>query len=242
MSRRTRILVVEDAPDLREELVDYLKFQGLETAGVGSIAEMRAHLTVSSWHILVLDVGLPDGDGVILARELREQHGLDLGIIMMSARGLSEDRITGVRAGADNYLVKPIDARELLAVIEQLTLRLSLPTPEGARRQEPSGRWHLDTAKKMLCCPNLCRVTLTGAETLVLEALLEAKGAIVSRETLVQKLHGQFNGRETRRLDSLLSRLRTKVKQETGIPFALATFRNIGFAFRDAISEDDQAP
>lgn len=241
MTDPIRVLIVEDAPDLRQEIAYSLQLRGIETAGAANLAEMRAHLTASTWHILLLDFDLPEANGVMLARQVREDYGQDLWIILTTALGQREERICGRQAGVDTCLIKPIDGRELMAVIEQLTRRLTLSAGTRPPRPVNSGEWQLDAAKKELHCPHQGLVTLTGAETLVLEALLQARGRIVSRGILARKLPGQFNGREIRRLDSVLSRLRIKVKRETGVPLPITTFRNIGFAFPDATSGHHQA-
>jgi DNA-binding response OmpR family regulator len=100
-----RVLIVEDNPDLRIEIVDYLKFCNYEVVGVGSIQEMAQTLRLGHWNILLLDLTLPDGNGLDATAELRRQYGLSLGIIMVTSRGHVEDRIEGITAGADAYLV-----------------------------------------------------------------------------------------------------------------------------------------
>jgi len=218
---KTRVLVIEDDADLRVELVDYLQFSGFDVHGVGTVADMMARLATDPWQVLVLDLGLPDGDGLSAARQVRQTQGLTMGIVILTARGQVDDRIAGLQSGADAYLVKPADVRELRATIEQLVKRLDKPLPG----------WHLDANLSRLIAPDGQAVALTGAEFLLLEQLMEVPGRQLGREqlNLVLPPGGDPNG--TRRLDSLLSRLRSKVEQETGLALPLRTFRNQGYMF-----------
>src|SRR5690606_21337740 len=117
-----RVLLVEDNPDLRIEIVDYLSFCNYQVGSASSIEEMQHALQQGNWNILLLDLTLPDGNGLDAARNLRKQYGLKLGIVMVTARGHVEDRIQGITAGADAYLIKPINLKELRATIDHLQL------------------------------------------------------------------------------------------------------------------------
>jgi DNA-binding response OmpR family regulator len=226
MMDATRILVIEDAHDLLEETVDYLRFHGFDAHGADSVRAMTARLEREPWHVLVLDLGLPDGDGLAAAREIRARRGLELGIVMTTARGQAEDRIAGVEAGADSYLVKPVNPRELRAVVERLAARVA-----PARNKGGTPVWQLDTATLTLSCPGGATVALTGAESRLLARLLRTPGEPVARNLLCQSLAPGGAPEDTRRLDSLVSRLRTKVEQETGHVLPVHTFRNLGYAF-----------
>ncbi|MDD3519422.1 MAG: response regulator transcription factor [Chromatiales bacterium] len=228
----TRVLVIEDAADIREELVDYLRFQGCDAAGVESVADMRASLEAHTWDVLVLDLGLPDGDGLAVARELRSQRGLQLGIVIVTARGHTEDRIAGLSAGADTYLVKPVNPRELKAVIDQLALRLRETPPES-----PPDGWRLDEPTLTLHCPGGMSVSLTGTEARILTRLFESRGQPVSRPELCRYLAPSSPQDDTRRLDTLISRLRSKVERETGVALPLNTFRSVGYAFNGRVRD-----
>ena len=221
-----RVLIVEDNPDLRIEIVDYLRFLHYETDGAGSILDMENALRNGDWNILLLDLTLPDGSGLDAARMLRKQYGLKLGIIMVTARGQVEDRIEGITAGADAYLVKPINLRELRATIDHLHRRLNI-----SANLTPAVPWRLDQQALALICPNEAQVSLTVTESLLLKALLAAPHQAITRTELCKHLPPGSNLDDTRRLDSILSRLRSKVKKSTGINLPIHTLRNKGYTF-----------
>lgn len=231
---KPRVLVIEDTVDLCEELVDYLRFSGYEAHGVGSVAGMRQALEQEVWQVLVLDLGLPDGDGTTAAQEVRQQHGLDVGIVMVTARGHTDDRILGLHSGADAYLVKPVDLRELCAVIDRLSQRVTERLARSlAHANSANRRWELLRAQHRLQCPDGQQVALTGSECLVLNTLLEQRGQPVGRTALQELISPGSALLDTRRLDTLLSRLRSKVQQEAGQELPVRTYRNLGYAFED---------
>lgn len=221
-----RVLVVEDNPDLRIEIVDYLKFCNFEVGSAGSVQEMAQALRHQSWSILLLDLTLPDGDGLDAARELRKQYGLKLGIVMVTARGHVEDRIKGITAGADAYLIKPINLKELRATIGHLQLRL-----QHVALEPPVTIWQLDQQSLELICPNSARIPLTVTESSLLKALLEQRGQPITRDSLCDCLPPGSAQDDTRRLDSILSRLRSKAKKEAGVNLPIHTLRNKGYVF-----------
>ncbi len=227
-----RMMVVEDAADLRSELVDYFRLYGFDVHGVNSIANMAAALEQSRWDVLLLDLSLPDGDALQHLKALRARYGLSLGIIVMTARGQVEDRVAGRALGADTYLVKPVDLRELSAAVDQLVTRLR--PLDGADR---NSAWQLNVSARRLRCPDGSVIELTGAEARLLAILLAARGETIGREALCRTTYGTTEVPDTRRLDTLVSRLRTKVDQQTGIPLPISTFRNIGYAFFNDAAE-----
>jgi DNA-binding response OmpR family regulator len=227
------ILVVEDNPDLRIEIVDYLKFCNYEVGSAGSVQEMEDALRYKQWNILLLDLTLPDGDGVYATKELRKRYGLQLGIIMVTARGHVEDRINGITAGADAYLIKPINLKELQVTINQLKQRLT-----GLVKPAPAiPKWSLDQQTLELVCPNTHRVSLTVTESLLLKRLLDQRGQPISRDVLCDCLPPGSSFDDTRRLDSILSRLRSKTKKEAGINLPIHTLRNKGYSFAGRASD-----
>ncbi len=222
-----RVLLVEDNPDLRIEIVDYLKFCNYDVRSAGSIQEMEQALREGTWSILLLDLTLPDGNGLDAARKLRKEYGLKLGIVMVTARGHVEDRIQGITAGADAYLIKPINLKELRATIDHLQLRVGNAPPSNLAKLA----WHLDLQSLELVCPNDQRVSLTVTESLLLKRLLEHLGHAVTRDALCSCLPPGSRLDDTRRLDSILSRLRSKAKREAGINLPIHTLRNKGYTF-----------
>lgn len=230
---KTRVLVIEDTADLCYELVDYLRFSGYDAHGVGSVAGMRQCLEQESWQVLVLDLGLPDGDGTVAAQQIRQRHGLDVGIVMVTARGQVDDRVLGLQSGADAYLVKPVDLRELCAIIDRLAQRVQERLVRAPKVSAVNSRWVLLRAQHRLQCPDGQQVALTGSEYLVLDTLLLHRGQAIGREPLQELISPGSTVLDTRRLDTLLSRLRSKVQQETGQELPVHTYRNLGYAFED---------
>jgi DNA-binding response OmpR family regulator len=223
-----RILVVEDTADLRDETVFCLKAGGHEAVGVGSLGLMWQCLREGPYSIVLIDLGLPDGDGMRAVPALRETFGLGLGIVITTARGSVPDRVSGVRDGADVYMVKPVDPDELLAVVARLVTRV--PTTE--RRA-----WRLTPGQ--LLSPDRVPVPLTGAEFLALACLVDAQGKPVARATLHAAVFANTAAGWARPLDPLLSRLRSKVKATTGHELPMLTYRNQGYAWTARMVRDD---
>lgn len=147
------VLVIEDEPDLREAMVSFLQLESMTAVGVGGLAAAEAALSSQDFDVLVLDLGLPDGDGLAW---LAAHPGLsDKGVIITTARGEATSRITGVRAGADVYLVKPVQLEELVALIRNVMRRLR---PAMARN------WVLDVTTWCLNSPDGVSVKLTHSE------------------------------------------------------------------------------
>ncbi|MCH8499639.1 MAG: response regulator transcription factor [Marinobacter sp.] len=226
-----RVLITEDSFDLQVEMVDFLNLSGFYAEGANSIAAMKEKLNAADWQILLLDLNLPDGDGVEAAQWVRAQHGLNTGIVMVTARGQVDDRIRGIRSGADAYLVKPVDLQELVAVITNLASRI--PTNTSAANTG----WLLDTQRFLLITPGARETSLTAAECEILRALMHRPQSPLSREQLCRVLPPCGDEYHTRRLDSLISRLRTKVENNTREELPLKTFRNKGYAFTGEVLE-----
>lgn len=232
MKTTTRILLVEDSAELRSELVDYLSFYGYEVEQAGDLAGMRECLAGQACDVLLLDPGLPDGDGLNAIDWLRERYGLRLGIIMISARDDVEDRVAAIAGGADCYLVKPVNLRELRAVINQLAARVAQADQTVCCEGECDDHWWLDEVRLQLHAPGCDRpVDLTGAQMQLLRTLLRQAGEVVTRERLCEEIYANQRVTDTRRLDSLVSRLRSKVERTTGQTLPVHVFRNVGYMF-----------
>ena len=220
-NEKARILVVEDEVDLREATVAYLQLEGMMAVGVGTLQAARHLLALQSFDLLVLDLGLPDGD----ARVWLEQNAdlRDKGIIVTTARGERTERIVGVQAGADCYLVKPVDLDELVGLARNLLRRLHASDP-------PTG-WTLDTLKWTLHSPEARSLKLTHSELVLLQALARRAGASVSRDELAIALGHEPAVYDQRRLEVLVRRLRNKVTEQLGYPLPLETVHGQGYAF-----------
>ena len=215
-----KVLVVEDETALCEATVAYLRLEGFNAAGVGSLAAADRLLQLQNFDLLVLDLGLPDGD----ARQWLLQHDelLDKGIIMTTARGERSERVAGVQAGADCYLVKPVNLDELVGLARNLLRRL---------RQDPPQDWRLDSLKWTLQAPDGRLIKLTHSELVILSALAQLAGVAVPRDELARALGHDPMVYDTRRLEILVRRLRGKVSDALGYPLPLETVHGQGYAF-----------
>lgn len=225
-----RILVVEDEPDLCEAMVSFLNLEGFLADGVGSTSAADAWLNTHEVDIVVLDVGLPDKDGISWLDQAAALH--DKGIIMATARHELPDRLRGLRAGADVYLVKPVELDELLAVVHNLANRISR-NPEIS----PQG-WQLDTVGWSLTSPNGRSAKLTHSETVLLNALATQPGQTVPKDTLIRALGGDPETYDPRRMEILVRRLRNKIAKLTSMPLPLETVHGLGYAFVSDIASE----
>ncbi len=216
------IIVVEDVVDLRDEIVHWLGRDGHEVHGAGNSMEMDRLLDRVRPQLVILDIGLPGEDGLALCSRLQEVP--ELHIAILSARGTDEDRRRGLVAGADSYLVKPVDFCELDAVIRRLELRRRLAVDNTA------GGWILRTQQQLMMSPGGRRVVLTYAETRLLRVLVQKVGRTATRAELMKAL-GLSNVPDDRRIEVSLSRLRAKIKAGCGVDLPVKANRAVGYSF-----------
>lgn len=227
MDRKIRVIIVEDDLDLRESTVEYLTLAGYDVCGVGSCLEFYRALADSSFSIAVVDVGLPDQSGYVLTEYLRKNT--TMGIIMLTARDAVEDRVRGYSSGADLYLVKPVDSRELAAAIASLSVRFRdrLPLPEQAAQ---SGTWQLVRNAWRLVPPSGAPILLTSKEMQFMECLA-LKAGTVSRDTFLAALGYRDDEYASRAMDSLVRRLRRKIEEDLRLPPPIKTVHGVGYCF-----------
>lgn len=200
MTRALRVLLVEDNRDLAEEVLFHLRHEGFFTQCAHSAAEMNDCIVDRQWDVLVLDLGLPDGDGLAIANDLAGRQ--DLRIVMLTARAGREDRIAGFTSGADVYLTKPVDLDELSAVIRRTASRLP---PEQAAHI-------LDSQKQCLLIHGTRYQALTTLECRLVQYLMKADHFTATRTELEAHLWGNVPTLSTaKRLDILVHRLRQKL-------------------------------
>jgi two-component system OmpR family response regulator len=230
-----RILVAEDDADIREMIAAQLRREPYGVIAVGSVAEVYAAMNAGSADLLVLDLNLPDGDGIDLCRQLRAQ-GHDGPIIMVTARVAPIDRVLGLELGADDYLTKPFEPRELLARIRNLLRRHRGPTsrrPRGARLAR-FGDWRLDLRQRRLIAADDGLVMLSSAEYRLLCRFLDAPDKVLSREELLRERTGRSSTH--RAIDLQISRLRQKLGSEPGGEAIILTARNEGYVMPGPVS------
>jgi len=230
----THILIVEDEPRLRQDLGDFLELRGFEVTRAGTARDMRAALADGpSPAVILLDVGLPDGNGFDLTREIRQSH--DCGIIMLTAFGDSADRVRGFDSGADIYLVKHSRLREIEAAIRSL-LRRTGNQPRNAGSDK--GRWTLDAANWTMIAPDGQALKLTATEFAFLNLLCKRQGEVCPRDEIVTALARPGGHFDNRHLDAIVSRLRRKFERTTSIPSALKVVYGVGYTFTAYIAMD----
>ena len=201
------LLVVDDDRRLRSLLARYLGERGHIVTTAGSAAEARARMRSLAFDLLVLDVMMPGETGLEFARALRAERQV-VPILMLTARGEAEERIAGLEAGADDYLPKPFEPRELLLRIAAIIRRAARP-PEGPQPIR-LGRWRFDPDRSELASGSEI-VRLTDGETSLLKVLAGSPGAIVSRDELVDRSRGSVNARS---IDVQVNRLRRKIERD----------------------------
>lgn len=234
-----RIAVVEDDADLLNTMLEYLQIQGYPAWGVCNAEDFYRRFAVDVVDVVVLDIGLPGEDGISAARHLRELPNLT--IIIVSARDALDDRLAGLKAGADRYLVKPVDLAELAANIEAVGRRpahpAALPAAEQIREEKPqAGFWRLAKQGWRLTGPDGKALGLTAREFLLLKCLFEANGETVPRKVIADKIIGPRIFNSDQRLDVMLARLRKKCAATLGQSLPVKTAHQVGYAFTAPIA------
>jgi DNA-binding response OmpR family regulator len=227
----THILVVDDDAALRELLVRYLTQQGFRVSAVQDGEALGRFLASTQPDLVILDLMLPGEDGLSIARRLRAQGNMP--IIMLSARGEDVDRIVGLEVGADDYLSKPFNPRELLARIRAVLRRRSTAgaaAPEAASDAYAFGPYRLDTTTHTLTRDG-AEVPLTGAEFTLLRVFLEHRNRVLSRDTLIELIKGYNRSPFDRSIDVRVTRLRRKIEPDPESPVYIRTIHGEGYLF-----------
>lgn len=228
--RAYRLLMIDDDTSLDELLAEYFARFGHELRWAPTAAEGRYRLRSDAPDLLILDVMLPDADGMELCREIRRTS--DLPIVMLTARGDVPDRVLGLEYGADDYVPKPFEPRELVARVETLMRRSRRPRARSLR------------AGGLVLEPETRRATLGGAELALtttefelLRILMTSRGRVLSRDRLLQDLRGLDADAYDRSIDMLVSRLRKKLGDDSRSPRFVKTVRGAGYQFVGAVDE-----
>jgi two-component system, OmpR family, phosphate regulon response regulator OmpR len=227
-----RILLVDDDERLRELLLRYLQSQGFEARGVGDGAQMRQALDRGHYDLIVLDLMLPGEDGLDICRRLRG-HGDSTPIVMLTAKGDEIDRIVGLEIGADDYLPKPVNPRELLARIRAVLRRApgvvaGAPQPEGG--QVAFGRFRLGLATRELRRDGVS-LRITSGEFAVLSVLLRHPRQPLSRDRLMSLARGRGHDAFERSVDVTVARLRKLLEEDPKQPRMIQTVWGVGYVY-----------
>ncbi|PKA31908.1 DNA-binding response regulator [Cedecea lapagei] len=235
MEHIDHILVVDDDRDIRELIVDYLVKSGYRASGAANGKEMRVVLDKQYIDLVVLDVMMPGDDGLTLCRQLRSGKHKDPPILMLTARNEETDRILGLEMGADDYVVKPFVARELLARIKAILRRFRTMPPNlqvtEAGRLVTFGEWQLDTVARHLIDSEGMVVALSGAEYRLLRVFLDHPQRVLTRDQLLNLTQGRDAELFERSIDLLVSRVRQRLNEDARTPTYIKTVRSEGYVF-----------
>ena len=226
----TRVLIVEDDREVRETVAEYLASHGYEVAQAADGAAMRKALGGGIPDLVLLDVRLPGEDGLALARWLRERH--DLAIIMLTAAGEVIDRVVGLEVGADDYIGKPFDLRELLARIKSVLRRADKSkAPSSGSRRVAFGSCQLDLDRHQLIGAGGEEIPLTAMEFDLLRAFAEHPNRVLSRDRLLTLTRNREWEPFDRSIDIRIARLRRKIEEDPDNPKTIKTIRGSGYIF-----------
>ena len=228
-----RCLVVDDDPELLQSVCDYLRRFGFEAVAASSAAQMRACLAQGGIDVMILDVMLPDGDGLAICTQLRQQPATaNLPVLMLTAQGDPHSRVLGLELGADDYVAKPFEPRELVARIKAVLRRRAGPSPAGADSSSVEfAGWRFDRLKRQLLSPQQVVVPLSSAEYRLLSAFVERPRRVLTRDQLLDATRGQGVVVADRAIDLAVSRLRQKLSAAQDGEQLICTIRGEGYIF-----------
>jgi DNA-binding response OmpR family regulator len=234
----THIAVLDDEADITQLLANYLQSQGYRVTSVHTGRDLLAAMAADPPALVLLDLGLPGEDGFAIARQLREHFRC--GLVIVTGRGDAVDKIVGLEIGADDYVTKPFDLRELAARIKAV-LRRILATPaaaaapdaraEGAPSRERFGfaGWEFDTGARRLLDPQGSEVSLTTGEFDLLAVLVRHPGRVLSRDFLLEQTRGRDAAPFDRTIDVQIGRLRKKMEADSERPELIKSVRGAGY-------------
>ena len=238
METIAHILIVDDDREIRSLLADYLSGNGYHALTADGGIAMWKTLASAQVDLLVLDLNMPGEDGLTLCRNLRAQSTLP--IIMLTARSEPLDRILGLEMGADDYLPKPFEPRELLARIRSV-LRRSQALPASADHASVQALlfsgWTLDLTARHLVNPQGVVIMLSGAEFKLLHIFLEHPNRVLNRDQLLNMTHGRDADPFDRSIDIQISRLRQKLGEDARAPQIIKTVRNGGYVLASTVEQ-----
>ncbi|RAU21034.1 two-component system response regulator [Paramagnetospirillum kuznetsovii] len=229
MTAKAHVLIVEDEPVTRAKLAAYLTADGFQVSEAADAKDMKAAVARAIPDVVLLDINLPDESGLILARELRAKSSV--GIILVTARQDETDRIVGLEIGADDYITKPFNPRELAVRVRNLQRRVA---PSMAAERSATGiysfaGWRLDCDARQLTSPTGEAVRLTRGEFDVLAALARNAGRALTRDQLLDLTQHDGEAVIDRTIDVLVGRLRRKIEGDSRHPSIILTVHGVGY-------------
>jgi DNA-binding response OmpR family regulator len=234
MAETHHIIVVDDEPEICEMLADYLGHAGFKVTTAENGAVLRRILEDQAADLVILDINMPGEDGLSIARFLRANT--KIGIVMLTAAGEVVDRIVGLEMGADDYLPKPVDMRELLARVRAVLRRMETAAPDGGKADAAGATVHfgecrLDLAAHKLYDPAGEEIAITSMEFDLLKAFAEHPNRVLSRDQLLDLAHNRDWEPFDRSIDIRIARLRRKVEADPAKPQVIKTVRGAGYIF-----------
>jgi two-component system OmpR family response regulator len=236
---REHLLIVDDDKEIRNLLTDYLEQADYRVSAVGDGKAMRRVLEANRIDLVILDLMLPGEDGLTLCRELRGKTNLP--VLMLTARGDEVDRIIGLEMGADDYLAKPFNPRELLARIKSVVRRAQALPPNMESDKVHTLRfagWTLDVATRNITAEDGLVVPLSGAEYRLLRVFLDHPQNVLAREQLLELANGREAILFDRSIDVLVGRLRKRLRDDSREPVLIKTVRGEGYVLAAGVTSE----
>jgi two-component system OmpR family response regulator len=239
METSPQILIVDDDREISALLAEYLEKNGYRTVTAGDGKAMAKALEETRVDLIVLDLNLPGEDGLTLCRNLRTRSNIP--VVMLTARGEPLDRILGLEMGADDYLPKPFEPRELFARIRSV-LRRTHALPPNLQKSDPQhmhfAGWTMDFTARHLINPDGVVVALSGAEFRLLKIFLDHANRVLSRDQLLNLTQGRDADPFDRSIDLQISRLRQKLGEDARAPQIIKTVRNEGYVLATVVARE----
>ena len=230
MAEQDHILVVEDEPITREQLVSYLEDEGFRVSSTGSGDEVKGLIADLDVILVLLDIKLPGKDGLTLTREIRVDS--DIGIILVTSKQEQIDRILGLESGADDYITKPFDPRELLSRTKNLIRRVHIQQSQKRKNHmRHFDGWTLDLNKRELTSPEKVSAQLSAGEYQLLLAFMEKAGEAMNRDQLMNRIRNREWFPDDRYIDVLVGQLRKKLGERAANAQIIATIHGTGYLF-----------
>jgi DNA-binding response OmpR family regulator len=238
MTMSKNLAIIEDDPDVRALLERILVADGYRVTSLSAAAGLDELLSGGNIDLVIVDVGLPDADGLVLTRRIRQDH--DLGIIIVSGRGDLTDRVVGLEIGADDYITKPFEPREVLARVRSV-LRRGERTKAGktqgdAHRKYQFNGWVIDMTSQTLMDAEGRVVPLTSGEYKLLEAFITHANRVLSRDQILDFICANDAPAFDRSIDVRIGRLRKKIQDDSKQPMLIKTVRNAGYIFAGSVA------
>ncbi|MBB3545235.1 MULTISPECIES: response regulator [unclassified Rhizobium] len=228
---KTAILVVDDDPRIRQMLQRYFEHEGYKVTCAASGEEMRLSLKAKAFDIILLDLVLPDQDGLDLAREIRRTSNIP--IMILTGREDVVDCVVGLEIGADDYVVKPFHLREVHARLKSILRRYQAAPVPGPKEHDllVFDGWQLDRQKRKLLNPENLEIELSSGEFDMLDAFIRNAGRVLSRDALMDLTRHRGRDAFDRSIDTQISRLRRKIEIDPARPELIKSIRSVGYVF-----------